>query len=535
MAGLSAFVATANGVTALWVRPLEGTVARMIPGTEGAAFPFWSPDSKSIAFFSHWKLQRVDPDGGTPILVCEVTTGGYGGTWTSDGQIFYGSLSFGLRRVSASGGAPSPLTTLDGSRSEKFHLFPQILPKNRILFWVQSDKLENTGVYAAPLARPNEKVRLLTTDTTALHATGHDGKDYLIWQREGALVAQGFDTGTLQLTGDVRILADRVVTAGAGGMDAAVSSGLLLYSDATPISQFTWFDRAGRRLGVLGEPGENTYVRLSPDGRRLAIVRTRPTGRDLWLQDTDRNIASRFTSTPGLKLSPVWSPDGLTIIFSSSLPVNLFRKAVAGGGDEQRLMQSSNPQLSHDWSRDGRFVLYAEIAAGTGLDLWILPVTPDGKLAPDAKPMPYLRTQFNEWLGRFSPEPEPRWVAYVSDESGRFEIYVDAFPELRNKVPISTGGGTFPEWSPDGRELFYLTPDSKLMQVSLKRGTDSIEPSSPRELFTLPVAYDGFPPYEVAPGGQKFLVRATPVKQASRPLTLIVNWPALMKKATAAQ
>jgi eukaryotic-like serine/threonine-protein kinase len=162
-------------------------------------------------------------------------------------------------------------------------------------------------------------------------------------------------------------------------------------------------------------------------------------------------------------------------------------------------------------------------------------VSPDGKVAPDAKPRPYLRTQFNERLGRFSPEPEPRWVAYESDESGRPEIYVDAFPEARNRVRISTGGGQYPEWSPDGSELFYLSPGLKLMQVRLKRGPDSIEPSAPRELFSLLVANDGYCPYEIAPDGQRFLVRATPEKQAGQPLTLVVNWPALLKKGATAQ
>lgn len=318
-------------------------------------------------------------------------------------------------------------------------------------------------------------------------------------------------------------------------MNAAVSGKLLLYGEGGSVSQFTWFDRAGKALGVAGEPGEYTYFRLSPDGRRVVANRFKPGGRDLWLLDANRGVASRFTSTPGFKGYPAWSPDGRTIALASGSPINLFRKAAAGGGDEQRLIQSSNIQYPTEWSHDGRFLLYMEVAAGTGNDLWILPVTPDGKAAPGAKPRPYLRTQFNERLGRFSPDLEPRWVAYQSDESGRTEIYVDAFPEARNKVRISTGGGQFPEWSPDGRELFYLSPGLKLMQVSLKRGPDSIEPSAPRELFVLPTANDGYCPYEIAPDGQRFLVRATPEKQAGRPLTLIVNWPALMKKGAVAQ
>ena len=194
-------------------------------------------------------------------------------------------------------------------------------------------------------------------------------------------------------------------------------------------------------------------------------------------------------------------------------------------------MQSSNTQFPTDWSRDGRLLLYTEVAAETGYDLWILPVTPDRKVAPDARPIPYLRTQFNERWGRFSPEPEPRWVAYMSDESGRQEVYLDSLREPRNKVPISTGGGDFVEWGPDGRELFYVSPNLKLMQVTLKRGSNSIELSPSQALFALPIANDGYNPYQVAPEGQRFLVRATPEKQAGRPLTLIVNWPALMKKA----
>jgi hypothetical protein len=211
-----------------------------------------------------------------------------------------------------------------------------------------------------------------------------------------------------------------------------------------------------------------------------------------------------------------------------------------GAGMEQRLSQSPNTQLASDWSLDGHFVLYREVAPGTQNDLWILPVMPDGHPAPDAKPRPYLHTPFNEWLGRFSPEPNPRWVAYDSDESGKYEVYVDSFPQPSGKIRISTDGGLYPQWGApvgrDGRELFYISPDNKLMVVNLRFAGVSLKPSAPSELFALPtvgIAASGQSYYEVAPDGNRFLVRATP-QRASPPLTVIVNWPALLKKGSAA-
>jgi dipeptidyl aminopeptidase/acylaminoacyl peptidase len=308
-------------------------------------------------------------------------------------------------------------------------------------------------------------------------------------------------------------------------MMAAVSSnGLLLYSNAATASQFTWFDRAGKPLGTVGESSEYETFHLSPDGRRVAATRDKPGGSDLWLLDTERDVASRFTSRPGDSFFPIWSPDSRTIVFRSA--ISMVRKEASGIGDEERLTESTKQQDPADWSRDGRWLLYEESAPSTGFDLWVLPVTPDGK--PEAKPRPYVRTPYQELGGRFSPGPNPRWVAYESNESGRFEVYIDAFPEPRNKVRISTDGGRYPAWGRDGRELFYISLDLKLMAVSLKIGGDAVETSTPRELFALPIFDNGYNPFDVAPDGQRFLVRAVPEGQASQPLTLISNWPALL-------
>jgi Tol biopolymer transport system component len=274
---------------------------------------------------------------------------------------------------------------------------------------------------------------------------------------------------------------------------------------------------------------------LSPDGRRILTARSRRGGSDLWLLDVERGTSSRFTDAGrNAHNYPVWSPDGATIVFYTGLAHrSLFFKEAGGAGSEQLIIASPALWIPFNWSRDGRFILYGEVAPGTGLDLWVLPVTREGRPAADAKARPYLRTPFYESQGCFSPQTNPRWIAYVSDESGRYEIYIDTFPERRRKSPISTGGGLYPAWDPGGRELYYVSPDFKLMAVSLKLGADSVEPSAPRELFPLPAVDTGFSPYDVAPDGERFLVRATPQQQAAEPLTVIVNWPALLKIGSA--
>jgi hypothetical protein len=473
-------------------------------------------------------LLRVDLAGGSPLAICDVALP-RGGAWSGDGRILYGVLSGGLFQVPASGGTPAPLTTLDAARGEGDHRWPQALPGGRFLYSIQSEKPENTGIYAASLAKPGERVRLLATDTNALYAPGGDGRSYLLWLRGGTLVAQQLDTGTLALVGEPHAVADPVARIGRlGAMDVAVSSGgLLLYSASNTLSQFIWLDRTGKSLGVVGEPGEYGTFRMSPDGRRVAAALDRPGSTDLWLLEVERGVSGRFTFNSGG--FPIWSPDGRTILYSSGALRNLFRKESSGAGDEQRFSQSPNTQYPTDWSRDGRWVLYFEVTPGTQRDLWVFPVTPEGKPAPDATPRPYLRTPFNERWGRFSPEASPRWVAYESDETGRWEVYIQAFPEPRGATRISTSGGQYPQWSAGARELFYVSLDNKLMAVSLKMEADTVEPSTPRELFPLPPVDTGWSPYDATPDGQRFLVRTTP-GQAAQPLTVIVNWPALLKK-----
>ena len=354
----------------------------------------------------------------------------------------------------------------------------------------------------------------------AVKLRGDDGKDYLFWIRGTTLVGQRLDTDKLRLKDDSFSVADPAVWVSA-------SRNVLVYAPSTAARQFQWFDRVGRQVGILGEPGDYVFCRISPDGRRVATIRAGPA--DIWLLETARGVASRLTSR-GIHISPLWSPNGRTILFAGGTPFNLFRISAGGSGGEERVLKSENRQAPLDWSKDGRLILYNEAAPETGLDLWTLEVTLDGKPQPGAKPQPYIRAPFNQTLGRFSPDM--RWVAYQSDESGRPEVYVQSFPETHDKVRISTAGGRNPEWGPDGRELFYVSLDGKLMAVTVKLGLRSVEPSLPRELFALPNGLTGLGPFEVAADGQRFLVQVTTDK--IEPLIAIVNWPALLKKGGAA-
>ncbi|MSV29890.1 MAG: hypothetical protein EXQ52_14255, partial [Bryobacterales bacterium] len=351
------------------------------------------------------------------------------------------------------------------------------------------------------------------------------------------LVAQRFDPERLKLSGEPRPIADPVGTGGLGGMAAAASSSGLLVHGRAGGAQLSWLDRAGQAAhsgsGALGQPGDYRTFRVSPDGRRVAVDRRSGSVRDLWMVEVERDAWSRFTFLPGLATYPVWSPDGRQVMFRAGSPLNLYRKEASGAGTEQRVTESVNQQWPTDWSRDGRLVLYHEAAPDTLRDLWVLPVTPDGKPEAGAKARPYLRTRFHEWGGRFSPEPSPRWVAYTSDESGRDEVYVQGFPKPRGKFQISTGGGRYPEWSPDGRELYYVSADNKLMVAGLKLGGDSVTPSTPRELFAVTAGTANVSPYAVAPDGKRFLVQAP--AGGSQPLEVVVNWPALLKKGSATE
>jgi Tol biopolymer transport system component len=510
--------AQVGGQPGLWLQPLDGSAGRLVPGTADANLPFWSPDSKHIGFFIGNLLQKYDVTSGIVSTVCEAAQ--RGGAWLSDDTIIYGS-DRGLFRVPAAGGTPSPLTALDASLGEYTHGLPVALPGNRFLYSALSRKEGNSAVYVSGVANPRERRRLVSTSQNALFANGGDGKTYLIWRSGQGLIAQQIDVRTLMLTGEPRPILEQVPVRNGPLLPVFTSgTGLLLFDRSSDASQLRWVDETGARLSTVGSAGEYSDFRVAPDGRRVAAARFSFNRSDIWVLDPQRGLADRFTFS-GFNRYPVWSPDGAAIVYGSQGGGGLMRRQTTGGAEETVLLRAGQPR---DWSRDGRFLLYQRAGAGTKADLWIVSITPDGVVG---EPAPYLHSEFNEDHGRFFPEPNPRWVAYQSDQTGRTEIYIASFPRPDKRIQISTSGGSHPRWRGDGRELFYVSGQT-LMSVSVRAGRDVIEAATPKPLLRLPAPSASVTSsYDVGKEGRAFLVREP--LESPQPLQLIENWPALLR------
>lgn len=517
-----------SGNRQLWIRSLDALTAQAMPGTEGAEFPFWAPDSRFVGFFAQGKLKTVDAAGGPPTTVCDASAG-QGGSWNRDGVIVFApSFNSPLAQVPAAGGEPVAVTSLDQAREETGHLWPQFLPDGRhFLYLAQSQQREQHGIYVGSLDG-GEPLRVLSSDVRA----GYAPPGYLLFVREGTLMAQPFDASRLALAGEPARLAEGVATnpLTTGRSTFATSeTGVLAYRPGNiggvEPSRLLWFDRGGNQIGAIGPPGLYADLHLSPDGTRLAVYQ-RTTGAeagDVWLFDLRRGTSSRFTLDPQDDGVPVWSPDGAQIVFGSGGygRMDLYLKSTGGATPPELLLQSPADKWPLAWSTDGRFILFQSQDAKTGWDLWLLP------LAGDRVPMPLVQTRFNEQEAEFSPDG--RWLAYSSDESGRLEVYVQPFGSPGGRLQISPGGGGEPMWRRDGRELFYLAADRRLMAVEV-RGTTTFEAGMPRPLFQVRVSDVPFRnQYQVSADGQRFLVATVANLDAASRIAVVLNWPALLK------
>jgi serine/threonine protein kinase/Tol biopolymer transport system component len=493
----------------LWLRTLDAQDARPLAGTEGGRMPFWSPDGRSIGFTATGALKRIDLGSG--LVRTLASRASIGASWNNDGTILMGSGIGPLFVVPAEGGTAKPVTDL--LPGQVTHRWPQFLPDGRRFLLFAMGVPDKRGVYAGSLE--SARVRRVSDRESGYQIL----PSHLLFARQGALLARRASSDFTSLEpGFLPVAPNVLVDRGLFGFAAFSSSsnGSIAYRASAGETQLVWLDRTGRAVGTVGPPDDTQLLlsHLSHDGRSVAVTRTIAGNTNVWLLDTERGVPRRLTY--GLNdTSIVFSPDGTRIAHQAEGDqegtVVWERRADGTGGETVLLDEPDESEFDHprDWSGDGRYILYS-VSTRSNLDLRALP------LFGDRKPIEIARTPFDEDRGRFSPDG--RWVAYQSDETGRTEIHVQPFPGPGPKFQVSVGGGTLPRWSRDGRELFYVAPDRKLMTVAVTPRSTTLETGAPRALFTLSTT--SF--YEPSPDGQRFLVTA--VVSEPSPITIIMNW-----------
>ncbi|HYN06359.1 MAG TPA: protein kinase [Vicinamibacterales bacterium] len=526
--GRLVFVAlSSDGIRHLWIRSFDAVAARRLEGTDGASHPFWSPDGRSIGFFAKQSLRRIPEAGGSPQILCAVPVAGRGGAWNRDGTIIFGALNSPIRRMAETGGQPTPVTTLDGPRGER-HEWPVFLPDGRrFLYFARRNAPEQTGVYQGSL------------DSTETHRVQSLGSNvgpvgtHLLSLSNHSLIAHAYDPDRAQVMGDPITVVERMdydSLQRSEGAFSVAATGALAYRSASPDSHLIWIDRTGKEVAAFRAPGDYHHPWLSPGEQRVAVERTdASTGRHtIWILELERGVTNRLVSDETGAHMPVWSPDGNRVLFSSNRNggTDLYWiRADGAGRDELVLRTDGIHQVPTDWSLDGRFLLYEARPHSRG-DLWILPVS------PVQKPQPFLEAAASqERQGQFSPDM--RWIAYTSDESGTYEVYVRRYPGADLKWQVSTHGGAQPRWRRDGKEVFYLAPDGNLMATAVTEDRSRFETGTPQALFNTGItasSIDRRNQYVVTPDGRRFLVNISAEDENAAPITVVLNWNARLKK-----
>ncbi|HSQ23013.1 MAG TPA: protein kinase, partial [Pyrinomonadaceae bacterium] len=521
----------AGGKQLLWIRPLGALTAQPLAGTDDAAWPFWSPDSRFIGFFALSKLKKVEASGGPPQTLCDAPSG-RGGTWSRDGVIIFAPDNYRpLYRVAAGGGTPAAVTKLDDSKLQATHRWPWFLPDGRHFLYrsgatASASQKENNGIYLGSLDS-NEQRLVLRVDTMPAYASG-----YLLFVRDTTLMAQAFDDKTFQLSGDALPVTERVqvdFVLSRAVFSVSENGVLVSQSGGTVLAdrQLLWYERDGKQTGGVGSPSLYAQIQLSPDGKRLAtgVFDLQVGSPEVWIYDLSRDVPLRFTFDQDFDASPIWSPDGNLIVWRSNRKnhYDLYQKASSGAGSDEILLESEENKAATSWSSDGRYIAYTNtnVRANTQNDVWILP------LFGDRKPFPFLQTQANEESTQFSPDGH--WIAYVSDESGTNQVYIAPFPAAGGKWQVSRNGGSEPRWRGDGKEIFFLSPDDKIMAAAVNVKGASLEVANAERLFDVHPANPPGYHYDVTSNGKRFLVDSTKEGSAT-PLALVVNWTADLKR-----
>jgi Tol biopolymer transport system component len=504
---------------ALYVRRTGGLAFQRLGGTEDAAQPFWSADSLSIGFIVGGRLKRVSAAGGAPKDIADAQ-GFSGGAWNRDGTILFGS-SKGLFRVSAEGGKPVAVTTLDGQ--ETGHYWPSFLPDGKgFVYLAWSGQVGARAVFAGKL-ESKEKTRLMNSESNALYAA----PGYLVFHRESSLFAQAIDTGKPAMRGEPIHVADDVSSSsgnGRGNFDVSQNGSLIYYQGANAPAgrggimfsavQWGWVDRSGRPIEPAGEPGPYGDFDLSPDGKLIAVTKQDSgPGADIWVIDWQRaGVSTRLTLDPADDINPVWSPDGKRIAFTSYRKGNAdiyVAEHGSGTGKDTPLVETGADEMVKDWSKDGKYLAYLS-SQDNFYDIWALPLV-DGKPAADKKPFPVVQGRYQKGEPQFSHDG--KWLAYTSDRTvpGTFQVYVRSFPEGDQEIAVSTTGGGQPRWRKDGKELYYRFEDN-ILAVDIQAGTKLVA-GIPRSLFFAPLRNNPGPQtptrhlLAAAPDGQRFLLR----------------------------
>ena len=499
----------------LWVRPLGAFTAQKLEKTDDANFPFWSPDGQNLAYFGERKLKRVALAGGSAQTLCDIDYQGDGGAWNPDGVILFGGQRGPLMRVSSAGGPATPATSLDPAGGETAQGWPQFLPDGRHFLYLSRHRdRSQDAIYVQELGSPR-RVLVLKTPQRAVYAP----PGYLLFTRESTLFAQHMDLKSFQLQGEAIPLVEDVTGNEINGRStfAVSNNGVLVYrvGESSMNRQLTWYDRAGKRLGTAGEPGQYSEMALAPDERQVALRRrgSRAVSFDIWVMNLATGINTRVTFGPHEDdMFPVWSPDSTRIVVARQ--EGLTEVVLSTGAAS--VIGPNGAYPSH-WSPDGRNVIFAY---SSGLRPSLLP------LAGERKPQILFDDQYVRRVFRFSPDG--KWIAYASNESGQSQVYVAAFPSLAPKRQISGSGGTQPEWRNDGRELFFVAPDGTLMAAPIQPGT-VLEPGIPKPLFRPNMtSYGG--QYAPAVDGQRFLVNERLGQEALSELNVVLNWMADLKR-----
>jgi Tol biopolymer transport system component len=514
------FLATdGSGKTFLWVRPLDSVAARPLPGTEGASFPFWSPDSRFIGFFVAGKLKKMDAAGGPAQTLCDVRGIPRGVAWARDAILFSSGTPSVLFRVSPEGGTTTPIAKADVNTWGALVSWPHFLPDGRhFLYWARGTADGAGGIYVASLDQGFEPRRLLASDTNA----AYEPSGFLLFVREGTLLRQRFDLQRLEPSGEATPVAEQVLSNNEYGLGAfsVSATGVLTFQSGTDVStQFAWFDRGGRLIERVGPPGNYRQPALSPDEKRLAYINT--SDREVWILDLRRQNRSKLTSKSGAA-SPAWFPDGSKVAYRTMGDGGkVYEKSASGVGTEQ-LLFSGLINGPSQISSDGRFLLYFAVPTGQAAqDVYVMPLTGERKATP------VVHTQFVEVEPRFSSDM--RWLAYTANDTGRNEIYVQPFPPTGEKWQISNSGGRQPIWREDGKELFFVSDDRKFYAVDI-RGGPAFDYDVPRFLFDMRAnVFNTANSYAPSRDGQRFLVNML-LDNASSPINVVLNWTAGLKK-----